>query len=213
MFAELGSRMKSREDKSQYPQSAWLILRVDGRSFSTKTREFAQFDPIIRHGMIAGCEALIKDMGKPMILCFTNSDEASFLMCADVGKLTEHWFGGKPQKIVSVAASAFTLAFNQEVSPSNFVFDARVHSIPPQDAANYFVWRSRDTQRNAMNIKCRELYGTEAVPANIKEQTEQYIPPAFLHGTVMRRALREEVINKPTYWQFGDIIEEERNAR
>lgn len=208
----LGDRMKTYEIDERYGQDEWLILRIDGRSFGTRCKKLQRFDPDLRWAMIWGTMAVAKDIGRPMTLAFTNSDEASFLMCADVGKLTEHWFGGRRTKIASVAASVFTTAFNDAMDWTAS-FDARVYPIPAKDAPNYFIWRQRDCKRNAVNILSRKHYGTEAVSREKKFALEGEIPTAFLHGTILDRKCKMTTTDEClSYADFAKMIEEQRDA-
>ena len=87
------------------------ILRVDGRAFKTFTRGFEKpFDPAIEMAMKATTIALCKEISTAR-LGYTQSDEISILMIDYENPGTQQWFGGRTQKIVSVAAAAATRAF------------------------------------------------------------------------------------------------------
>ena len=83
-------------------------------------------------------------------LAVTQSDEISLLVVDYTLLDKELWFGGNLQKIVSVAASAATAAFNARVQahslalPSWAMVDARAFVIPREDVVNYFIWRQQD---------------------------------------------------------------------
>lgn len=215
MSDSLAERMKEYEPHDRFLQEDWVIMRIDGRAFHTHCRKLPRFDTSLRWAMLQSTETLIKDIGRPMILAYTNSDEASILMCADVGKVTEHWFGGRTQKMASIGASVFTQVFNSVMG--DFVdwkaaFDARVFTIPSNDAPNYFVWRMRDCRRNAVNIACRDRYGTEAVSIEEKQEATLDIPLSFLYGTTITRGCKSLVATSPTYADFAKLIAEGRDG-
>ena len=87
------------------------ILRVDGRAFKTFTKGFNKpFDRAIEKAMKAATIALCKDISTAK-LGYTQSDEISILMIDYENPGTQQWFGGKTQKIVSVAAANATRVF------------------------------------------------------------------------------------------------------
>ena len=210
MSDSLAERMKDYEPHDRFLQEEWVIMRIDGRAFHTRCRKLNRFDTTLRWGMLQATETLIKDIGRPMILAYTNSDEASILMCADVGKVTEHWFGGRKQKMASIGASVFTQVFNSTME-WDASFDARVFTIPSNDVPNYFVWRMRDCRRNAVNIVCRDMYGTEAVTVDEKQEAAAKVPLAFLYGTIVTRGCKSMVATNPTYADFAQLISEGRD--
>ena len=174
----LEERMKKYEQESVGPyliKRCPAIIRLDGRAFHTFTEEFHKpWDWRFHWCMFETAKALCADIPTAK-LAYGQSDEISILL-ADFDNLeTEQWFGGRVQKIVSVAASVATLAFNKTVNAmlkglnTRFgtyvtddelmwskrfmaMFDARVCSIPKEDVANYFVWRQQDAIRNSVQM-------------------------------------------------------------
>lgn len=173
----LGDRMKGYENISRIylTRRMPLIIRIDGKAFHSFTRGFDRpFDSIFMNAMrdtamylcenISGCK-----------LAYTQSDEISLLV-TDYDQLnTDPWFGKNLQKIVSVAASMATMAFNQSLvdivvdhvcnkglehnrefmktyhdSCGAAMFDARAFVIPKEEVCNYFIWRQQDAIRNSI---------------------------------------------------------------
>ena len=171
----LGDRMKGYENISRIylTRRMPLIIRIDGKAFHSFTRGFARpFDPIFMNAMrdtamylcnnIMGCK-----------LAYTQSDEISLLV-TDYDQInTDPWFGKNLQKIVSVAASMATMAFNRyfdariedAVNSCNYgefyyetyglkigtaMFDARAFVLPKEEVCNYFIWRQQDAIRNSI---------------------------------------------------------------
>ncbi len=197
---DLGDRMKGYEALTQsiIPPTSCYVIRVDGRSFHTYTRPFSKpFDTRIEAAMEAAAEALLKEVSKS-ILCYTQSDEISLLVDA----AEQHWFGGKVQKIVSVAASAATCGFGQSmcvhsVTNRRAMFDARVFPLSLAELPNYLIWRQRDCIRNSIQATAqahfshKELQGknTADIQAMLTEAGTSWgeVAPARRFGRVSRK--------------------------
>lgn len=88
------------------------IVRVDGRAFHTLTRQCEKpFDERLIDSMAQTAVALCQEIDGAQ-LAYVQSDEISVLGVDYVTPDSETWFGGNVQKIVSVAASRATVAFN-----------------------------------------------------------------------------------------------------
>jgi len=163
MHSNLGSRMKEYEENNPATNNGVNIIRLDGKAFHTWTRKVTgnknPFSSVIHECMVSATIELAKEV-QGFKLAYTQSDETTLLM-ENLSEKTEAWFGGKPQKIISVASSIFTYAFNNRfryyIDTFGYpnvpaYFDARVHSIPVDDAANNFVWRQKDWHRNSIQM-------------------------------------------------------------
>jgi tRNA(His) 5'-end guanylyltransferase len=157
----LGDRIKKYEAACQYryPPRQPLIIRVDGRAFHTFTRHCRKpFDPYLMASMKMAMSETAKEM-MGFKLAYHQSDEVTFLL-TDYDKLTtEGWFGYEVNKVISLAASTFTAHFNSLHNPSEGLhpgrpatFDARAFVVPAEDAANVFIWRQRDWERNSVSM-------------------------------------------------------------
>lgn len=152
---QLGIRMKAQyEDRTRYqlPRRSYTIIRVDGKAFHTYTRGADKpFDYRLMAAMDNAALALC-DEAQGIRCGYGQSDEYSFLLTDFSTIQTQSWFDGNIQKIVSVAASIFTGAFNdQKYKEDVAAFDARVFTIPdPIEVENYFIWRQQDCTRNAI---------------------------------------------------------------
>lgn len=157
----LGDRMKSQYEsrfQSYLPRRCWHILRLDGRAFHTFTRSMQKpFD----HELIGALDLsthylMSKIQGAKLAYC--QSDEISILFTDFEKRDTSLWFDGNIQKIVSIAASEFSTAFEYYYHPKHHhaAFDCRVFSIPDvEEVINYFVWRQKDWARNSLQMLCR----------------------------------------------------------
>lgn len=158
---DISTRMKSYENDDRLPKGT-VIVRVDGKAFHTWTKRIGAkrpFDKIVSSCMRYATFKVAEQM-QGFKLAYTQSDESTFLL-SNLGEKEEAWFDYKVQKIASVTASLFTQFFNDEfelyttcskypVIPA--YFDARVFSIPVKDAANNFVWRQQDWNRNSVQM-------------------------------------------------------------
>lgn len=172
MSDDLGDRMKSHyEDRTRYflPRRTYTIIRVDGKAFHTYTRKAKRpYDLELMSAMDAAALWLCDELQGSQF-AYTQSDEISILLTDFTKPTTSAWFDGNLQKMVSVAASIATAAFNDYVaekvpefaSPYNgpATFDARAFTIPdPVEVENYFIWRQKDATRNSISMAAQSLY-------------------------------------------------------
>jgi tRNA(His) guanylyltransferase len=175
---EFGDRMKAyeaRETERRLDSLLPVYARIDGRSFSRFTRGLARpFDPRMTQAMINTTCHLVEKTNAS--IGYTQSDEIS-LIWESKNELSQMFFNGKIQKLVSVLASMATVAFNYNVFNSGCPefkqytdrlphFDARVFGLPSRDeGANAFLWREKDATRNAVQMVAhthfspRQLHG------------------------------------------------------
>ena len=192
----LGDRMKTYEavSKNFLMRRCPVIIRIDGKAFHTFTRGFHKpFDDILSTAMGETMKYLCKNI-QGCVLGYTQSDEISLLL-VDYQKLdSDAWFGNSVQKIVSVAASMATMAFNRafsdlfwvyvsEMSTDNqyFVslekahergamFDARCFNLTKDEVCNYFLWRQNDAVRNSIESAAQSLFShKELIGINCKD--------------------------------------------
>lgn len=111
----LGNRMKGYENISRIylTRRCPVIIRIDGKAFHSFTRGFKRpFDDILIKSMQETAKYLCENI-QGCKLAYTQSDEISLLL-VDYEKITSQaWFENNLQKIVSIAASIATLAFNK----------------------------------------------------------------------------------------------------
>jgi tRNA(His) guanylyltransferase len=173
MKDSLGDRIKRYERVSDHmlTPGAPLFIRVDGRAFHTWTKGLDKpFDRRLMHTMINTAMDVRKDM-PGFKLAYLQSDECTFML-TDYDRIqSQGWFDYRLNKVVSIAASAFTAYFNREI-PNQFsghehqlrltpaMFDARAFTVPYEDAPNVFVWREKDWNRNSLSMLAHCYYTT-----------------------------------------------------
>jgi tRNA(His) guanylyltransferase len=187
MYDALGDRIKKNyEDRTRYllPRRTFTIIRLDGKAFHTFTRSFEKpYDERIVSWIDAAAIQLCKQV-QGVQFAYTQSDEISLLLTDFETDQTEAWFDGNLQKIVSVASSIVTAAFNECVREyfkmfhtthiQSAYFDARAFTIADRvEVANYFVWRQRDAIRNSISMLAQSLYSPKQLHGkNIVQQQQ-----------------------------------------
>jgi tRNA(His) guanylyltransferase len=161
MADSLGDRIKHYERcwQAGFPPNSPVLIRVDGKAFHTWTRGFDRpFDHHLIDAMVAATRATAKEM-QGFKLAYTQSDEATFLICDTDSHEQQGWFGYELNKIISVSASVFTAHFNDiaqswthRSQPPLAFFDARAFLVPADDVPNAFIWRQRDWERNSVSM-------------------------------------------------------------
>lgn len=167
------ARMRALESyhSIKFPPNTWVVIRVDGRSFSsfTETMKFKKpFDSAFAGHMINVARSLVEEF--QATYAFTESDEISLL-------LPPSWslFDRELEKVVSVSAAAaaskmtdliVSAAHGDIITPS-IMFDSRV-CICPNEAAvtDYFRWRQSDANRCAINGYCYWTLRQEGMSAH-----------------------------------------------
>lgn len=112
---DIANRMKQYEvvPKSSLIRRMPVIIRIDGKSFHSFTRNFDKpFDDVLIEAMQETAKYLCENI-QGCVLAYTQSDEIS-LVLVDYQKLTTSaWFDNEVQKICSISASMATMAFNK----------------------------------------------------------------------------------------------------
>jgi tRNA(His) guanylyltransferase len=169
--SSLGDRMKGYEAVYQghMLRRTPTIIRVDGKAFHTFTKNFTDMDltPFSdqMHKTMIGTARMMMRNIQGAQLAYTQSDEISILLRDWDSHETQQWFGGKKQKMISIAGSMATAYFNNTLRgvvsiPASVIplFDARVFQLPFDDVTNYFIWRQQDATRNSVQMLGRHFF-------------------------------------------------------
>lgn len=171
---DIGDRMKSYEkfngSSTRFSDLSYIIVRIDGRSFSSFTKDLEKpFDPSFADLMEEMTRFLVKETGA--LIGYTQSDEASFLLHSD-NPQSKIFFGGKAQKIISMFSALATGFFNRNLEQylpkkmhANFpVFDARAFTVPQKfEVVNYFHWRMFDAKRNGVAAIAQHFFSHKSL--------------------------------------------------
>ena len=112
----LGDRMKGYENitRNYLTRRVPAIIRLDGKAFHTFTRGMVKpFDSVMTQAMQQTMKYLCENI-QGCVLGYTQSDEITLVLTDYATIKTDAWFGYNIQKMVSVAASMATLAFDRE---------------------------------------------------------------------------------------------------
>jgi tRNA(His) 5'-end guanylyltransferase len=128
---------------------AWVIIRVDGRSFSrfTERRFDKPFDPRFSALMAGTAQTLLTELAGRY--AYTESDEISVVFDPSFDL-----FGREMEKLVSISASIASAAFTHAAGePAHF--DSRIWmGTGTADVVDYLSWRQADAARCALNGWC-----------------------------------------------------------
>lgn len=178
---QLGDRMKTYEmvEAGRRAEPGLpLLVRLDGKAFHTFTKGLQRpFDERLQALMDATTRHLVKESGA--ILGYTQSDEISLVLHAATER-SEHYLGGRFQKLTSILAALATAFFNRrlaealpEKSEKSPIFDARAWTVPSlEEAANTLLWREQDATKNsiAMAAQARLSHGELHGKSTLEQQ-------------------------------------------
>lgn len=167
MRDDLGDRLKTYEaqETDRYlNDSLPVIVRIDGRAFSTFTRSFEKpFDRVLTSAMQNVTQKLITHTGA--VVGYTQSDEITLILERGDKENSQIFFNGKIQKLTSIIASLTTAYFMLEFKDFPEIlekcphFDTRVFNVPSLDeAVNVLLWRFKDCHRNAVSSVCQKNF-------------------------------------------------------
>lgn len=201
----LGSRMKRYEvvSKGLLPLNSYVIVRVDGKKFSTYTKNFVKpFDQSITDCMNDATIALCKEM-QNAVCGYVQSDEISILMYDGTKVESQPYFDNEIQKICSITASTATATFNQQMNLckikkamefigndpyfiSNLIincvkekqakFDSRCFVLPNVDeVVNYFLWRYKDCVKNSISSVAQAHFSQKQLDGKNSNQRQEML--------------------------------------
>ena len=192
----LGDRMKCYEavPKVFLIRRTPVIMRLDGKAFHSFTKGFDKpFDFVMVNSMQRTMLELCKEI-QGCVLGYTQSDEIT-LVLQDYLKIdTDAWFGYNVQKMVSVATSYATLAFDRSLRiildglnrdntdgkwndkikliekriQKGAYFDCRVFNVPKEEVNNCLIWRQQDAERNSVNSLAQQYSHKELQGVKVK---------------------------------------------
>ena len=158
---DLGTRMKEfyeNRSKTLLTRKIPIVVRVDGRSFHTFTRQFEKpFDLILNECLNRTMQFLCQEV-QCCKIGYRQSDEISLILFDNESLTTEPFFDNEVQKITSTIASMTSVEFCKQlvyykrldVLEKWPTFDCRCFSIPETEVTNYIWWRTLDAMRNSI---------------------------------------------------------------
>lgn len=205
----LGDRMKGYEQQTSsiLPENSWVVIRLDGKAFHTYTKNLRKpFDFGFMLDMYETTRFLCEQISST-VFAYTQSDEISLILTDTQAEKTQFWFGGKIQKIVSVAAGLASAKFSSRRADQELaIFDARTFVLPSQvEVVNYLNWRQMDCSRNALFLAANEFYSHKKLHGKGRDEKismlaeaghpwESY-PPVFRLGIQCRKVYKPEKVS------------------
>ena len=181
-----------------------IVIRLDGRSFSSYTRGMAQpFDERMSRAMVETTKALLEETNA--VIGYTQSDEITLVLYSGSFD-SQVWFDGKKMKIVSCLASFCSTIFYREIVkafPEKVMgvlptFDCRAFNVPSKmEAANAVLWRELDSTKNAISSATRCFYSPAQMEGKNSSDKQEMLhqvgvnfntyPAFFKRGTFVQR--------------------------
>lgn len=160
-----------------YDQNCKVIIRLDGKNFSHRTKQWKlnkPFDERFNKCMIKTCESLYKEL-QNINWIWTGSDEISIVINNDI---QDGLFSRRISKTLSISASIATYAFNFaamkegiDVEKYPAVFDSRITVLPnDKEVFCNVLFRQNDCIRNSVSQYARKFYSTKELTSKGKEE-------------------------------------------
>lgn len=200
-----GEKFKGYEAHAQtFVDGPFAALRVDGRGFSSFTRQMGYAVPYDLDFMEI-MDRVAKDLLRLIDgshFAYVQSDEISVIFSATGSEgAPQWWFGGKLQKLTSISAARASVSFlRAEFLRSgelvDALFDSRVLSLQSaEEAEEYLRWRRFDAQKNSVSMAAsskfshRELQGvsTRGRAALLAGTELEVLPEGFFNGRLIYR--------------------------
>jgi tRNA(His) guanylyltransferase len=215
----LGDRVKRYEAVSSGTLTANMpvFIRVDGRAFHTWTRGMSKpFDAQMVAAMVAAAKLASVEM-QGFKLGYVQSDEATFML-TDTDRIeSQAWFDNKVNKIVSISAALMSVHFNAQYAGQGrplATFDSRAFNVPYEDAANVFIWRQRDWERNSIQMMAQANFSHGQLQGKNHSDLHEMLHseglnwaklhPVLKNGTFFTKAT--DCTDKLIYEEINDLI-------
>ena len=176
-WTRVGEAVRARERGGDVVSGEkWISLRLDGNKFGKLMHRLrtehaipAGFSRIIASTMVECAKKVMTDFGA--VCGFTQSDEITVLIPPTTvnrkGEQEPHMFGGRRQKLCSLAASTATAVFTRRLhmiveNPEQYLarFDGRVGAHDTRDqAAEILLWRAYDARINGISDAVHQRRG------------------------------------------------------
>lgn len=226
---ELGDRMKmyeGLETADYFMPLLPVIVRVDGRAFSSFTKKFTRpYDEDLAKLMIKVAKALVQETGA--VIGYTQSDEISLIIHSDNVKSSIHFNGRKDKVISSIAATATAVFLYEAIklwpdyierlakSGNLPTFDCRAFNVPNKaEAMNSLLWREMDATKNAITMAASCHYSHRELQGKSGSDKQEMLfqkgvnfnnyPDFFKRGTYVRRRLKIIPINEENVRDYAD---------
>jgi tRNA(His) guanylyltransferase len=193
--------MKNREVFSNLITVPPIFVRLDGRGFHRLADRLSlarPFDERFHESMIAVLKSVVSVSGLNPDFGYTFSDEISLYFSSLP-------FGGRVEKIDSIAASYAASAFSLILDPKSPVsFDARIIPVTEELAMQYLINRQHEAWRNHMNAYCQSALMDEGMSAYDAQKSLQGLPSKALHEMMFHRGVN--LAETPSWQRRGALV-------
>jgi tRNA(His) guanylyltransferase len=215
----LGDRIKRYERCSDgsLTSNMPVFIRVDGRAFHTWTRGMQRpFDSQMVAAMVEAAILTSREM-QGFKLGYVQSDEATFMLTDTENIESQPWFDNRLCKLVSISAALMSVHFNTQFAGSgrsSAVFDSRAFNVPYEDAANVFVWRQRDWERNSIQMMAQAHFSHSQLQGKNHAELHEMLHEAGLNWAKLHPVLKNgtfftkatDCTDKLIYSEINDLI-------
>lgn len=183
-----------------------VIIRLDGRAFHRLTRTCVKpFDDRFHAAMVGTCRRLLAESGLNPVFAYTFSDEIS-LYFADLP------FGGRVEKLDSVAASYAASAFTLEAGlDAPVAFDSRVIPTTPAHTQDYLAMRQAEAWRNHINAYCQAALLDEGLPPREVGARLKGMNASGMHELMFARGVN--LAETPAWQRRGTLVRHGRYTK
>jgi tRNA(His) 5'-end guanylyltransferase len=201
----MGDRLKQYEASFnlELPNRFIKVLRLDGKAFHTLLKSSNKpYDSLVKMSMEIGIKAVMREIGGICRLCYSQSDEATFLINDYLDFNTSPWFNNNIQKMCSVSASIMSVEFSKAFAESAY-FDARVFIVPETELNNVILWRQFDATKNSINSYARHYFSHKSLQG-------------LSSGEMQEKLFQEKGFNwntAPTWTKRGFVIYKDNTTR
>jgi tRNA(His) guanylyltransferase len=193
--------MKNREMFSNLITVPPVFVRLDGRAFHRLSERLSlarPFDERFHETMVSVTKSLVSLSGLNPDFGYTFSDEISLYFSSLP-------FGGRVEKIDSVAASFTSSAFSLLLDPkSPIAFDARIIQVTPELAQDYLMSRQHEAWRNHLNSYCQTALVNEGMSSTDAQKALHGMPAKTLHEMMYARGINLAVT--PSWQRRGSLV-------
>ncbi|RLG48368.1 MAG: tRNA 5'-guanylyltransferase [Thermoproteota archaeon] len=198
---------KGREITStlRVPEDLPLIIRVDGWKFHNLAKKIdllKPFDERMAKCMVRAAKETF-DLGFPIVLAYTFSDEISFLIKPPLP------FKGRVEKLVSVlpsmVASSFSTALRNMNMEANVGFDGRIVLVRREEIPEYLSWRQAEAWRNCINAYAQYALVSKGISPQMAAKRLKGMKSQELHELVFKE-LGVNLAKIPAWQRRGVLI-------
>jgi tRNA(His) 5'-end guanylyltransferase len=203
-----GLQFKKREKEMRFrlPESKLTGIRLDGKSFHTFTKQFAEpYDLKFMAAMDATAIFVLEKLLTEALFAYVQSDEITIFFTDHGRPDKSRLFDGKMEKLLSTSASAATGGFMTALPEAKGVpiFDARLFQLTDiEELRGYLDWRRLDARKNAISMAAETLHTPKELDGmSTRQRLEslegtdlEILPEGFFWGRLITREAYDDTV-------------------